>query len=159
MEPWDIPPFPDHGDADPNVTFAAVGRAMSEWERLELYLARLYAKFLDIPTIEAIARPEYARVAVSRERARAIEAAAAAYFVRHPNQELDAEFEAMICDARKLATRRNDIAHGVVDLAWGIAGQTHLGDALERDEYMLIPGEYVAKLYGPDRKPAYLLRV
>jgi hypothetical protein len=76
METWDIPQFPSHGDSNADWTYAAVGRAMSEWEQLELYLARLYAKFLGIPPIEAIARPEYTRVAISRERARVIEDAA-----------------------------------------------------------------------------------
>src|ERR1700680_2245928 len=135
MEPWDIPTFPAHGDANADSTYAAVGRAMSEWEQLELYLARLYAKFLGVPPIEAIARPEYTRVAISRERARVIEDAARAYFIKHPDQTLESTFESLICDARKLAVRRNDIAHGVVRLAWGLSGDTPLSEAQKRGEY------------------------
>ncbi|MGC2414171.1 MAG: hypothetical protein WA459_15915 [Stellaceae bacterium] len=155
--PWDLPPFPDHGDTNADLTYAAVGRAMSEWEEVELYLARLYAAFLGIPPIEAIARPEYTRVAVARERSRVIEEVAHAYFVRHPDQTLESEFETLICDARNFAARRNDIAHGVVKLAWGQFDDSMLGAALARKEVMLLPGTYMFKKFDDKRMPAYML--
>jgi hypothetical protein len=53
--------------------------------------------------------------------------------------------------------RRNDIAHGVVRLAWGESGDTPLSEAQKRGEYMLVPGIYMFKKYDDDRSPTYLL--
>ena len=156
MNPWDIPPFPAHGDSSPELTFAAVGRAMTEWEELELYLARLYAKFLGIPPIKAIAIPEYRDVANFHSRAATIQKAATTYFVSHPNQDREGEFEKVLEDIRQLASRRNDIAHGVVKLWWN--HKETFSQAVDRNEYMLVPSTYSDKKFGNDREPSYLFR-
>jgi len=156
MNPWDIPPFPEHGDPSADLTFAAVGRAMSEWEELELYLARLYGKFLGIPPVKAIALPEYRDVANFHTRSKVIENAATKYFVSHPNQEREGEFEHVLDDIRQLASRRNDIAHGVVKLWWN--HEETFSQAVDRNEYMLIPSIYSDKKFGDDREPKYLFR-
>jgi hypothetical protein len=156
VNPWDIPPFPEHGDPSADLTFAAVGRAMSEWEELELYLARLYAKFLGIPPIKAIAIPEYRDVANFHSRATAIQKAATKYFVSHPNQDREGEFAQVLEDIRQLAARRNDIAHGVVKLWWN--NKETFSQAVDRNEHMLVPSTYSDKKFGNDREPSYLFR-
>jgi hypothetical protein len=156
MNPWDIPPLPEHGDPSIDLTFAAVGRAMSEWEELELYLARLYAKFLGIPPINAIAIPEYRDAANFHTRATVIKNAATKYFVSHPSQEKEGEFEQVLDDIRRLASRRNDIAHGVVKLWWNHKETS--SQAIDRNEYMLVPSTYSDKKFSNDREPSYLFR-
>jgi hypothetical protein len=156
MNPWDIPPFPEHGDPSAELTYAAVGRAMSEWETLELYLARLYAKFLGIPPIQAIAIPGYRDVANFHARAKEIENAATKYFVSHPNQEREGEFKQVLDGIRQLASRRNDIAHGVVTLWWNC--KETFSQAVDRNEFMLVPSTYSDKKFGNDREPKYLFR-
>jgi hypothetical protein len=156
VNPWDIPPFPEQGDPSADLTFAAVGRAMTEWEELELYLARLYAKFRGIPPINAIAIPEYRDAANFHTRAKEIGNAATKYFVSHPNQEREGEFKQVLDDIRQLASRRNDIAHGVVKQWWNY--KETFSQAVDRDEYMLVPSTYSDKKFGNDREPKYLFR-
>jgi hypothetical protein len=149
---WDIPPFPEHGDVSADLTYAAVGRAMSEWEELELYLARLYAKFLKIHPIRAIAVTEYRNAAIFRVRANVIEKAADKYFVSHPDQEREADFQQLLGDIRQLSNRRNDIAHGVVKLWWN--HRETFSEAIDRNEYMLTPSTYMDKKFGDTRAPS-----
>jgi hypothetical protein len=156
MLPWEIPPFPEHGDPSADLTFAAVGRAMSEWEELELYLARLYAKFLNIPPIQAIVVAEYKNAAVFRVRADVIEKAADKYFISRPDQDREADFSQLLADIRQLSSRRNDIAHGVVKLWWN--HRETFSEAVDRNEYMLTPSTYMDKKFGDDRAPQYLFR-
>ncbi len=54
----DMPPVPFHGDPDPEITWAVVGRALTDWKKLELYLARVHAIALGVKPIIAIACPE-----------------------------------------------------------------------------------------------------
>jgi hypothetical protein len=156
MNPWDIPPFPEHGDLSADLTFAAVGRAMSEWEELELYLARLYAKFIGIPPIKAIAIPEYRDAPNFHSRATAIKNAATKYFISHPDQEREGEFKQILEEIRQLASRRNDIAHGVVKLWWNY--KETFSEAVDRNEYILVPSTYSDKKFGINREPSYLFR-
>jgi hypothetical protein len=156
MQPWELPPFPEHGDTSADLTFAAVGRAMSEWEELERYLARLYSKFLKIPPIRAIAVPEYRNAAIFRVRADVIEKAAERYFVAHPAQDREAGFTQLMTEIRQLSNRRNDIAHGVVKLWWN--HKETFSEAVDRNEYMLTPSTYMDKKFGDERSPQYLLR-
>ena len=154
-EPWDLPPKPANGDTTPAVLFAAIGRALSEWEELELYLARLYALFLQVPPIKAIEQPEYKNAPTFSMRAKTIEDAAERYFISHPNQHLEGDFKTVICGARKLANRRNDIAHGVARLTWGEFGEIPLSDAMQRGEIFLGPARYRAKQFD-NLAPEYL---
>ena len=44
--PWDVRPKSEMGDRDPNVLFAAIGQALTEWENVESSLAELFAVFV-----------------------------------------------------------------------------------------------------------------
>ena len=48
LNPWDIPPPPSHGDFDEEVLFAAIGRALTEWEKVETVCAELFAVFVSV---------------------------------------------------------------------------------------------------------------
>jgi len=154
-DPWDIPSIPAHGDKSATDLFAAIGRALSEWEELELYLARVYAMFLGVPPIKAIEQPEYKNAPTFSMRAKVIEEAAERHFIAHPNQQREGEFQEALCGARKLANRRNDIAHGVARLSWGEFGEIPLADALARAEIFLGPARYRAKQFDK-LAPEYL---
>jgi hypothetical protein len=47
--PWDRPPFPGKGDDNQDILYAAVGRVISQWEKVELGLSHLYAIFIGQP--------------------------------------------------------------------------------------------------------------
>ena len=44
LQPWDDRPHPDRGDKNANTTYAAVGRALTQWEYLEAKLAELFSQ-------------------------------------------------------------------------------------------------------------------
>ena len=50
-QPWDVPASPNNGNLKPDMTYAAVGRALSQWEKFEGDLAELFAVFAGgVPT-------------------------------------------------------------------------------------------------------------
>ena len=151
---WDIPPYPGYGDKDANVTYAAVGRALSTWEELETNLAVLYARFLGVSPKEATSRSEYANAGTFRGRSNQVREAACLFFVRHSSQHLEGYFDNLISELTKVADRRNDIAHGVVTFWPG--GTADLEEALRRMEYMLVPSGYAVKKYGATGDPTYM---
>jgi hypothetical protein len=155
-DPWDIPPLPKRGDLSAQITWAAVGKALTEWEELELYLARVYAVFIGLTPFNAIQEATYKDAAIFRERANVIERAAESYFAKHPCQDIEGDFEALMREARNLAQRRNDIAHGVVKLVW----MSEFADIVDTDdlrqEYLLAPAAYRAKQFDWVRTPTYL---
>lgn len=101
-------------DDDPNHTFAAVGRAVSEWEMVEIYLSILYSIFTKRPRLIG-ALSEYGRDGrVFVDRLKLLEDAAARYFQATPNQEHEGKFCEIIREVRRLSPYRHQIAHGVV---------------------------------------------
>jgi hypothetical protein len=108
---WDIPQKPEHGDNSPDLTFAAVGRALSTWERLDLEFAVLYATLLGISPPEAIKLPEYRNENTFLGRVGVIERAFDTYSVKHHDQAIEGDADALFTDAPDLSNRRNDIAH------------------------------------------------
>jgi hypothetical protein len=110
--PWDQPPMPKHGDANNGVLFEWVGRLMSQWEHVEYNLSRLYSVFAGNPDDGETLR-EYGKGTIFRERLRKFRECANRYFLAHPNQELEAEFDALCMAAEGFSGRRNEVAHGV----------------------------------------------
>ena len=117
-KPWDPPPLAlDSGDVSASVTYEAVGRALSQWEKFESELAALFAVFVGgHPTSVPPAIRAYGSIQTFRGRADMIEAAAEAFFAIFPNPQLDLETRAskFMVRARGWSSRRNEIAHGVV---------------------------------------------
>jgi hypothetical protein len=134
--PWDTPGFPDDGDAKPDMTYAAVGRALSQWEKFESELAELFAVFAGgVPTSLPAVRA-YGSIQTFRGRADMIEAAAEGFFAVFPDDDLATRINDFMIRARNFSPRRNDIAHGVVHTAVWPSGQKGSG---------LFPAKYATK--------------
>ncbi len=114
-KPWEPAAFPEKGDTHEDVTFAAVGRALSQWERLEVALAGLFAAFVGgKKQEEAIAMRAYGGVVASSARTVMINAAAETYFHLFPNPSLQKLVDELLSELRNYGARRNEIAHGMV---------------------------------------------
>jgi hypothetical protein len=96
------------------VLYAAVGRALSQWERLEAQLSLLFSAFVSGHNSEA-ARRAYVAVRTFEGRADMLRAVSDAWFDSHPAVELQGDFKKVLSGISSFSPRRNDIAHGVVD--------------------------------------------
>jgi hypothetical protein len=114
IQPWDRRPWPARGDNSMDSVYAAVGRALSQWERYEGHLALLFSAFVTGMETD-IARRAYCAVRTFEGRAEMLRAASEAYFYTFPNLTLQEKFKTVIRDAKSYSPRRNDIAHGVLD--------------------------------------------
>jgi hypothetical protein len=101
---------------NPNLTYAAVGRATSAWETLETHLSYLYTIFVEKPLlIDAI--EEYGRDRVTfLQRTKLLDEAATNYFKKNPNQSHEGALRSLIKEAEELAPKRHQIAHGIVHM-------------------------------------------
>jgi hypothetical protein len=101
-------------DYDPDVTFNAVGRAISAWETLEAHLSYLYSIFIGKPmlidALEAYGRENK----IFEQRIRGLCGTAEAYFMKQPSQDREGEVDAIISEARRLSIYRHQIAHGII---------------------------------------------
>jgi hypothetical protein len=113
MDPWDIPSFPRRGDRSERVTHAAVGRAMSEWEKVEVSLAHLFSVMLTGSRFDPAANAEYGVALNFKERQANLEKVACKFFCAHPSQEREGTFSSIASRAIRFSARRNDIAHSV----------------------------------------------
>jgi hypothetical protein len=112
-DPWDIPNAPSPEAADESITtvYAAVGEALSAWERLEESLAQLFSIFIGLHSGSIAAERAYGSVTSFISRKGMIEQAAEVYFRDHPNAESQALFDDILELAEGFSARRNDIAH------------------------------------------------
>jgi hypothetical protein len=102
-------------DEDREATYAAVGRALSAWETLEAHLSYLYSIFVGKPLVPAALSGYGRENKVFNRRMTALCKAGCEYIQARPAQQsLESELDALIVVARRLATSRNQIAHGVV---------------------------------------------
>jgi hypothetical protein len=116
-KPWDIPPIPDdEGDAAPDITFAAVGRALTNWERFESQLSQLFVVMVGAKPWAALAAMRaYGSIQTFRGRAEMLTAAAETFFLVLKNPEMFKLVKDFIGnDCTQYASRRNEIAHGIV---------------------------------------------
>jgi hypothetical protein len=158
--PWDVPPLPERGDDDADDTYKMIGRALTDWENLEVQLAHLYASFTEQPNrLEAFrAYGGYpAGSTIFAVRVAQLKKVAAAYFVNFPSQPNEGEFDDLMDRAQRLADRRNEIAHSVVDaMQWDPSLRPlykHLID--EPAEFCAIPSYYTHRKFDASNRPAY----
>ena len=98
-------------DANPNITYAGVGRVISAWEQLEARLAEIYSIFVRKPR-EVDAVIKYGRdTSQFKNRMAALSRAAERYFC---NQTHEAEFDDLISKVKELHILRTQITHGIV---------------------------------------------
>lgn len=113
LKPWDRRPWPKRGSGSLSKLYAAVGAALSEWERFEDELSRIFAALVSDP-MSLPAQRAYNAVRTFEGRAEMLRAASEAYFVLWPNSSLQVSLKGLLRDAICYSQRRNDIAHGVV---------------------------------------------
>ena len=130
--PWDAPPPPRHGDFNTDITFAAVGRALTQWELFESEMAELFAVFIGANRRDTFgATRAYGAVMSFTGRTEVVWAAADVFFIIHENPNLRERVKAHIDSAKLYGIRRNEIAHGAVrEFVWPPRGkQSVLGPA------------------------------
>jgi hypothetical protein len=113
-KPWDRPLWPSKGDDNMDTLYAAVGRALSQWERYEAHLAMLFSALVTGMETD-IARRAYCAVRTFEGRAEMLRAASEAYFFTYPDTGLQERFKVVIKEAKLFSERRNEITHAVLD--------------------------------------------
>jgi hypothetical protein len=154
--PWDRPPLPSKGDDDDDITYAGVGRVVTEWEQVEQALAALYSLLVGRFEDREATR-EYGEGAVLKGRLERLARVAEGFFVSIRNQDLEGEFDSLLDKVRLYADRRNDIAHGRVwDIEWFIRRPGVLPDPNIRFQFCVVPPDYKGKLFNPNNMPLYV---
>ncbi len=115
-KPWDRPPLPKKGDDDQNDTFRWVGRALTEWEEFEAYFGKIYGVFVGATEDADPALRSYGAVLTFRSRLAMVRAAAEAFFAQFKPHGASVIFKHLADKAEKYSARRNEIAHGMVQL-------------------------------------------
>jgi hypothetical protein len=154
--PWDIPPFPKKADIDDTVTFAAVGRVLTEWETVEFVLGTLYSLFRGDQILKLVL--EYGALGeVFSRRYPRLKAESDSYFARYPNQSLERQFHKLLELAIGYSGRRIDVAHGFV---FAVQQTSYFKIRLGQfpphtNQWLLVPPAYALKKnIGTDR-PLY----
>jgi hypothetical protein len=114
-QPWGIPDPPQMGDASNEITFAAVGEALSQWEFFEGNLSLAFSLLLDIGYENLAAQRAYGSVESFRGRANLVQEAADVYFKQVKDETTYGNLTALLRRAKSdWSARRNEIAHGIV---------------------------------------------
>jgi hypothetical protein len=132
-KPWDRRPWPDQGDNDPRLIFAAIGESLTNWERLESSVALLFAAFVSPNENPVPAKRAYVAVRTFEARAEMLKAASEAFFAageRKSDSALLDDYKTFLTNIKSFAPRRNEITHGVVDRFY----------KKEADKFIPIPG-------------------
>lgn len=109
QNPWDVLPKEPKGDNNINVLYAAVGRALSEWEHLESRLGDIFAGLCQSPS-EGPARA-YGAIASNSGRVGVLGQAFACHPARKQTDLIG--FPKFLDHVRHFGGRRNEIAHGI----------------------------------------------
>lgn len=151
LKPWDRRPWPANGDDSIRLTYESVGRTLSAWESHESALSLLFANFVGSRETRA-AKRAYCAVRTFEGRAEMLKAASKAYFETYPDKPLYAKFSEIYKQAKEYASRRNDIAHGVVGHFYS---QPFPMYAIESSSYALYPSYANFKDRDINEVPAY----
>ena len=112
--PWDRPPIPTRANKSASALYEAIGRALEAWENVEVSLSSLYAALTGRARFNRAAYREYGEPLNFSGRKRLLEQAAERYFIQHPCQTTEGDFQSLMESVTGYAERRNDIAHGIV---------------------------------------------
>ena len=114
-QPWEVPDPPKIGDTTNDITFRAVGAALSQWEYFESNLSQVFSFLIGSGYGNVVAIRAYGSVENFRGRATMIERAAEVYFKYTKDEKLQSLIEELLKRANQLSGRRNEIAHGIVN--------------------------------------------
>src|SRR5437660_1069430 len=113
---------------------AAVGSALTSWEKLEIFLAHLFDALVEARSGAAFRA--YGTIQGAEGRRRAIEAAASSFFRFRPDTLL-ADIFTLTGAYSNAATFRNNIAHGIT-----ISMRTEVNEIPLEERYYLGPPVY-----------------
>jgi hypothetical protein len=139
--PWDVAPAPNEGDKSEDVTFAAVGRALSNWEYFEGYFSMVFSYLVGAGAESLAAIRAYGTVMASSTRQQMVQSAAEVYFRRNPSTDLENKLRELLKLAEKFTGRRNEIAHGIVQPYFFDKGEK----GLEQRGFVLYPAYYATR--------------
>jgi hypothetical protein len=112
-ENWKRPARSERGDRDWLTLYVVVGRALSQWEALEICLGELFMLLVESPSLAA--SRAYGALASVPARKSALEFAGAEFF---DNAQIDQRnkpvLDKILANYTEASSRRNDIAHGIV---------------------------------------------
>lgn len=128
---------------------------MSAWETIEFELSRLYSVFASDPDGEAMR--DYGKPTVARLRLDGIREKAESYFIKSPSQNREGDFYSILRRLQYFATRRNEVAHGIVFDVCNITAFTQhfVKEARGKPQFLLIAPYYQIKQHDPSGLPAY----
>jgi hypothetical protein len=113
--PWDRPQFPVRGDRDVKNTYEWVGQALSAWETFEASFGAIFGILVGDSDLISPAMRAYGSIISFKGKRDLVIAAGAAFFLRYPHPAA-AFLDDILEEANGWSGRRNDIAHGVVQL-------------------------------------------
>lgn len=108
------------------MVYAAVGYALTRWEWLEIELCGLFCVFTDKPRASQTAIEAYSSGATFITRADRLRESSRDYAIFRHDQTKEGQFLSLLCKARTMSERRNDIAHGMVAYYYGPTGHPML---------------------------------
>lgn len=140
-------PLATIGDEKDEITYTAIGRALSRWESAEIRVASLFALLIAMPTPLPAIRA-YGSVATFQVRKQMVLGAADSFFNTHPNDELHKKIKDLFSKYfDKAGSRRTEIAHGIV---------ISKNPTKRKRQFFLAPAYYSSKNYDHKFNPAYL---
>jgi hypothetical protein len=116
------PPILLVGDADPRTLVPLIGQITTSWENAEIGYSYIYSTLLNPVRDSQAARRAYGSIISAVSRKATIESAAEVFFHKFPNETLEEETAHLLNVYIAGASRRNDVAHGVITN--GIAPRT-----------------------------------
>jgi hypothetical protein len=140
-QPWEVPDPPAQGDPSADDTFRAVGAALSQWEHFEGNLTLAFSYLIGAGYGNIAATRAYGSVETFRGRANMIETAAEVYFRHTPDPRLQSLLAELLKRSRQFTTRRNEIAHGIVNPYFGVGED----DLLVQKGFVLYPAYYATR--------------
>jgi hypothetical protein len=100
MNLWDIPPPPTKGDDDQEITYAGVGRVLSQWEMIEVRLGYIYVWLMKRPDEIETVRAYGEGKRNFEGRISGLRQIAEVYFLWNPHQDTEGELDALISMVR-----------------------------------------------------------
>jgi hypothetical protein len=154
---WERPPRPAVGDVNDQMTYAGVGKVITQWELIEGELCHIYCGFVRCP-FDRAAIEAYGMDNIFKTRATTVEKAAENYFTGSPNQEAEGAFKTLIDLARCYSQHRNDVAHSIVRsghwiLRDWIPTEPDAAAEVKNTQWWLVPAFYISRrmrIGGPD---------
>jgi hypothetical protein len=151
-EPWDVPSFPKHGNKSQATFYAAIGRALMNWEEVEGALAHLYSALTTNTRFDVAANREYGTPDNFAARLHGLDRCGQKYFVTHHSQTLEGDFAKIIKYASGYSTRRNEIAHGRARPIQWVRGGLWTGAY----QWCVIPAHFRGKKFTKNDRPSYV---